>query len=192
MKMQLDEAKQILNDSGYILTEYHSTEYDEIDTNKCPIIINKFDFKYNKEYNKYLDIEYIYCLGLTDEEKKQIETILPGFIEAFDVDFIYSGGDSLNVDINVRHYGESDSWDGRDFGTYDPGWGETEIDSDVNDLVDEVNSAIEEALIHYWAGEVLQEQKEYMKFNGTDEEWKEKIKEIYNIIINRSGKDIIE
>ena len=190
--MKIEEAKQILNDSGYILTEYHSTEYDEIGTNKCPIIINKFDFKYNKEYNKYLDIEYIYYLGLTDEEKKQIETILPGFIEAFDVDFIYSGGDSLNVDINVRHYGESDSWDGRDFGTYDPGWGETEIDSDVNDLVDDVNSSIKEALIDYWAGEILEDQKEYMKFDGTDEEWKEKIKEIYNIIINRSGEDMIK
>lgn len=76
-------------------------------------------------------------IGLPEEAINEINNILPDAINQFNQEYSYSG-EGLRVSKHTT--GESSSWDGRDFGTYDPGYSETsyEIDGDVEEYVNSV------------------------------------------------------
>lgn len=171
--MKLNEALIILENNGYICEHY-----DDDDTVKVPIYIDKLLDHYGNPLKKSFDLT---CrLGVTKEEVAKIEEILPGFVKVFDEQYDESYGDGNSIEVDVRYYGEEASWNGRDFGTYDPGWGETEVDESEDSIRDKVTEAIKET-IPYIA--------DY--FDEPNETLNPKLEAIIKIIENRSGTDKI-
>lgn len=175
--MKLKESLAILKNNGYICERYYDDDETNKDTIKVPIYINKLtDYK----GNPYTKAEITCRLGLTKEEIAKIEEILPDFVKKFDWQYEATGGDGNGIEVLVEYRGEEPSWDGRDFGTYDPGWGETDILDDADDIREKVSEAVKETL-------------QYMP-DDFDEEMETlgpKLEAIWKIIANRQGKDAV-
>lgn len=168
--MKINESLVILKNNGYICENY-----GDYDTVKVPIYINELlDYNGNPVKKSY---ELTCRLGVTKEEIAKIENILPGFVKDFDEQYESTGGDN-SIEVKVRYYGEEASWDGRDFGTYDPGWGETEVVEKQDSIRAKVTEVVTE-MIPYMAGD----------FDEADETLKPKLEAISKIIENRSGED---
>lgn len=170
--MKLSKSLIILENNGYICEHYDD------DTVKVPIYIDKLlDYRGNPLKTSF---DLTCRLGVTKEEVAKIEEILPGFVKVFDEQYDASSSDGNSIEVEVRYYGEEASWDGRDFGTYDPGWGETEVTESQDSIRAKVTKAIKET-IPYIADD----------FDEPDETLKPKLEAILKIIVNRSGTDAI-
>jgi len=171
--MKLNESLIILENNGYVCEHYNDDA-----TVKVPIYIDKLLDYHGNPLKKSFDLT---CrLGVTKEEVAKIEEILPGFVKDFDEQYDITGGDGNSIEVEVRYYGEDASWDGRDFGTYDPGWGETEVTEKEDSIRAKVTEAIKET-IPYMADD----------FDEAEETLKPKLEAILKIIENRSGTDAI-
>lgn len=175
--MKLKESLAILKNNGYICERHYDDGDTNQDTIKVPIYINKLtDYK----GNPYTKAEITCRLGLTKEEIAKIEEILPDFVKTFDKQYDATSGDGNNIEILVEYRGEDPSWDGHDFGTYDPGWGETNILENDDDIREKVSEAVKETL-------------QYMP-DDFDEEMETlgpKFEAIWKIIANRQDKDVV-
>ena len=170
--MKVNESLVILENNGYVCEHYND------DTVKVPIYIDKLLDYHGNPLKKSFDLT---CrLGVTKEEVAKIEEILPGFVKDFDEQYDSTGGDGNSIEVEVRYTGEEPSWDGRDFGTYDPGWGETEVIEKQDSIQAKVTEAIRE-MIPYMAED----------FDEAEETLKPKLEAILKIIVNRSGTDAI-
>lgn len=182
--MNLTEALKLLKNNNYLIERYY--DEPETETIKAPIIISNF-INCNGEPSKMPD-EIVCKLGLSNIEKEKIENILPNFIKIFDSSYDTNEGDENFINIDVIYRSESAKWDGKDFGTYDPGYGETEIID--NTFKEDIDEAIKITLNDWCSESTL---IDYLKiFNLSNMEiLKDKLAKIYNIIVNRSKKDNI-
>ena len=201
--MDLNEAKRILKNAGYkLLKEYwdmdqdYDYDYDGPDPTeyRCLIVIDKD----NDEVKKDLKSEYtkgLYILGLTDEEKAQITKLDLDFIYAFSCWGPWTGDDYCYATILYNEYGEEASWDGHDFGSYDPGWGESEY-AGIKEDITEINNKIKEIVKNMIDGfedaykDVIWKDKKAEEFykNMTKEQYAENLKKILTILLNRDTK----
>lgn len=208
--MKLVEAKRILKNAGYkLLKEYWDEEpdydYDPPDgpdptEYKALIVIDKN----NDEVKKELKNDYaqgLYIIGLTDEEKAQINKLDLDFIYSFSCWGPWTGEDYCYVTTLYNEYGEEASWDGHDFGSYDPGWGESEY-AGIKEDITEINNKIKEIVKNMidgfedaYTGDITWNDKKYEEFykNMTKEQYTENLKKILTILLNRDAKnDTIE
>ena len=171
-EQKLSDAIKILKEAHYIC------EYENRETIRVPIYVNSLLNSKGETLRKSFDVT---CkLGLTPEEEKEIEKILPGFTKHFDAEYDATGGDGNSIEVEVCYTGESPSWDGRDFGTYDPGWGDIEVIDDDDTIRRKVTDSLE-MTIPYMA--------DY--FDEEESTIKPKINRILEIIRNRKGKDLL-
>jgi hypothetical protein len=208
--MKLVEAKRILKNAGYkLLKEYwdmdQDYDYDPPDgpdpsEYKCLITINKNldDVKKDVDGNNVKDL---YILGLTDEEKAQITKLDLDFIDVFSCWGPWTGEDYCYATALYDEYGEDASWDGHDFGSYDPGWGESEYAgikenvAEINEKVKAIVKAMIEGFEDAYTGDITWNDKKAEEFykNMTKEQYTENLKKILTILLNRNVKnDTIE
>lgn len=176
--LKLSEALKILKEA-HLVCEYADSDVDEA-TIKTPIYIRKL-LNYKGEPLKK-SFKATCAVGLTFYEQKEIENILPGFIDNFDAEYDSTGGENNAIEVDVVYKGESASWDGRDFGTYDPGWGETEITENDDSLRIKVTAAIENT-IKYMSDHC----DEY--FSEDEATIRQKLEKIKVLLANRTNID---
>ena len=202
--MNLNEAKRILKNAGYkLLKEYwdedrdYDYDYDGPDPSeyKCLIVIDKD----NDEVKKDLKNGYakgLYILGLTDEEKAQITKLDYDFIYSFSCWGPWTGDDYCYATLLYNEYGEDASWDGHDFGSYDPGWGESEYVglkediTEINDKIKEIVKYMIEGFEDAYKDIISWPDKKAEEFykNMTKEQYAENLKKILTILLNRDVK----
>lgn len=173
---KLSEALEILKEAHLVC------EYEEEDTIKAPIYIRAL-LNYKGEPLKK-SLEGTCQIGTTPEEEKEIESILPGFINIFDEEYDNCSGDCNYIEVDVVRRGENSSWDGRDFGTHDPGWGETELSSDADEVREKVTDEIEATIESLFVNSV-----DY--FDEDEDTIRRKLEKIRKILVNRSKKDYV-
>ena len=201
--MNLNEAKRILKNAGYkLLKEYwdmdqdYDYDYDGPDPSeyKCLIVIDKD----NNEVKKDLESDYtkgLYILGLTDEEKAQITKLDLDFIYAFSCWGPWTSEDYCYATLLYNEYGEDASWDGHDFGSYDPGWGESEyagLKEDITEINDKIKEIVKNMIESFEDAykDVIWNDKKAEEFykNMTKEQYAENLKKILTILLNRDVK----
>lgn len=173
---KLAEALKILKEAHLVC------EYAEKATINVPIYIRALlDYKGEPLKKSF---EGTCQIGTTLEEEKEIESILPGFINIFDEEYDNCSGDCNYIEVDVVRRGENSSWDGRDFGTYDPGWGETELSSDADEIREKVTDEIEATIDSLFVNSV-----DY--FDDDEDTIRRKLEKIRKILVNRSKKDYV-
>lgn len=173
---KLREALKILKEAHLVC------EYAEDGTISVPIYIRKL-LNYKGEPLKK-SFEATCQIGTTIAEEKEIESILPGFIDIFDAEYDNCSGDGNVIEVDVVHRGSGASWNGRDFGTYDPGWGETEIETDDDEVGEKVTAAIEDTI-----QSMLEHCGDY--FNEGEATVRPKLEKIKSILAKRSDRDYV-